>query len=147
MQKPETTTLVSTITSISTVVQTSTIVLTETTTFTTTISPNQTMPFIFIVKSDGRCAYSNEKNQLTFERKGEYVLLRYSQMTNIPCFRHLIENYVILKRNPPIVNITLGTEATSQYCIECIGLIETVLQIGPIPIGTDIIVNGLIVTT
>ena len=99
--------------------------------------------------SDGGCG-NLETPLLTLEKEKDregYVLLRYQEGANVPCYRHVIEKRVILEKWPPIIEITLKLESTSNVCIECIGIIETVLQIGPVPDGTEIVVNDLRVVT
>jgi hypothetical protein len=105
-----------------------------------TISRNE--PMITIVRSEGRCG-DLEKPLLSFEREGEYILLKYLESANVPCNRHIIDETVTLEKWPPIIEITLELESTSDVCIECIGTIETTLQVGPVPTGTEIVVNGL----
>ncbi len=105
----------------------------------------KTEPSISIVRSDGKCG-DLEKPLLAFEREGENVILRYLESANVPCYRHVIDKSVILERWPPIIDITLKLESTSDVCVECIGTIETVLRVGPVPDGTEITVNGLSVT-
>lgn len=98
---------------------------------------------ISIVSSDGMCG-DLENPLLTLEEGSEgYVLLRYLEPANIPCYRHVIDKSVILEKWPPIIEITLKLESTSDVCDQCIGIIETVLRVGPVPDGTEIVVNGL----
>jgi hypothetical protein len=99
-------------------------------------------PKVTIVSSNGRCG-DLENPLLTFERDGEYVLLRYLESANVPCYQHILDETVIFEKWPPTIEITLKLETTSDVCVECIGTIETILQVGPVPDGTEIIVNGL----
>jgi hypothetical protein len=98
---------------------------------------------ISIVSSEGRCG-NLESPLLTLEKESEgYVLLRYLEGANVPCYRHVIDKGDILEKWPPIIEITLKLESTSDVCVECIGIIETILRIGPVPDGTEIVVNDL----
>lgn len=126
-----------------TITCTTTQTITETTTYIVTTSTTQlTEPTITIVSSDGRCGDLDEP-LLTFTREGEYVLLRYLEATSVPCYRHVVVKSVVLERWPPIIDITLELESTSEVCVECVGIIETTLRVGLVPDGVEIVVNGL----
>ncbi len=100
-------------------------------------------PTISIVSSDGRCG-DLEEPFLTLDKDADgYVLLQYLESANVPCYRHVILEKVILERWPTIIKITLEFESTSEVCVECVGTIDTTLRVGPISEGTEIIVNDL----
>ena len=103
---------------------------------------SKTEPSISIVNSAGSCG-DLEKPLLAFERGGQYVFLRYFESAGVPCYRHVIDKSFILERFPLIINLTLKLESTSDTCVECIGVIETLLRVGPVSEGTEIVVNGL----
>jgi len=83
---------------------------------------------------------------LTFERDGEYVLLRYRESASVPCYRHVIVETLILDRLPPLIDVKLRLEPTSDICVECIGVIETTLRVGPVASRAEISVNNLRIT-
>lgn len=100
-------------------------------------------PNVTIINSTGRCG-DLEKPLLSFEREDDdYIILKYLESANVPCNRHNIKESIILERWPPQIEITLELESTSDVCVECIGTIETTLRVGPVPSGTEIVVNGL----
>jgi len=136
---------------------TTTSTVTMTTTLTTSVWWHSTTtgpaPFITVLGSRGTCGVLEEP-ELSYVRINNYVLLIYREQASVPCYRHVITSTAILERYPPIINITLELERTSDICIECIGVIETILRVGPLegpgapntfPDGTEIVVNGLTV--
>ncbi len=90
-----------------------------------------------------------EEPQISYIRVEDYVLVIYREQASVPCYRHVVAETKILERWPPIIDITLELERTSEICIEVIAVIESVLRVGPLdgpdamPDGTDIVVNGL----
>lgn len=108
----------------------------------TSLPDDQVNPSISILECNGSCGDILEPS-IEFEREGDLVILTYREPTSVPCFRHVIENTIIRERFPPSIDIELGLESTSDQCIECVGVVETIIRVGPIPIGTDVAVNGL----
>jgi len=137
----ESLTCTTTLTVTQTYTATSTVTTTQTYT-TTTLTTTTGEPFVRIISSEGSCG-GLESPSLSFERRGEYVLLTYAESAGVPCFRQIIEDVLILERYPPLVKITLRLQPTSDGCILCTGVVETVLEVGPVPTGTEIVVNGL----
>jgi len=134
------------------VTNTETITVTVTQTITTYVT---TPTNIVIEDSSGRCG-SQEKPKLEIVDKkpvnngeGYIVVIAYSEQTNVPCYRHVVENIYVSPRNPPVIVVNLKLEPTSEICIQCVGVVETLIRIGsagePIPEGTEIRVNGLAV--
>jgi len=136
-----------------TITKTSTVSVT--TTLTTSVWSHSTTtgpaPFVTVLESRGTCGVLEEP-KLSYVRVDNYVILIYREQASVPCYRHVITSTAILERYPPIINITLELERTSDICVECIGVIETILRVGPLegpgapntfPDGTDIVVNGL----
>jgi len=134
---------------------TTTTTITETITITVFTSATQTQAdkLVEIEKSAGRCGVL-EKPSLAIIKKekisdeGYIVWLSYKEGTSVPCFRHVIEGDIItLLIHPPIFKINLGLERTSDICVECVGVVETIIRVGsqnrPIPEGTKIEVNGI----
>ena len=50
---------------------------------------------------------------------------------------------LILLSISPTIDITLELESTSDACVECVGLIESRIRVGPVERGTEIVVNGI----
>ncbi len=106
-----------------------------------------------IVDSSGRCGVQEKPKLEIVDKKpvngggGYVVVVLYSEPTSVPCYRHVLDSMYVLKRYPPIVEISLRLEATSEICVECVGVVNTLIKIGssdnPIPEGTEIRVNGL----
>jgi len=132
---------------------TETITVTRIVTVTSITTPSA--GYASIIDSSGRCGTLEKPILKIVEKKpvneenGYVVTILYSEQTSVPCYRHVIENSYLLKRYPPIVEISLKLESTSDVCIECVGVVETLIKIGsrdnPIPEGTEIKVNGLVV--
>lgn len=77
------------------------------------------------------------------ERDGDYAIVTFQESAGVPCFRHVISQVIILERDPIIVDITLELESTAEFCVECVGLIESRIRIGPVERGIEIVVNGV----
>ncbi len=108
----------------------------------TSVPDDQVNPSISILECNGSCGDILEPS-IEFERDGDLVIITYREPTSVPCFRHVIEDTIIRERFPPSIDIELGLESTQDQCIECVGFVETIIQVGPIPAGTDVAVNGL----
>ncbi len=106
------------------------------------VPDDQVNPSISILECNGTCGDIREPS-LEFEREGDSVILTYREPTSVPCFRHVLEDTIIRERFPPSIDIELGLESTQDQCIECVGVVETIIRVGPIPAGTDVAVNGL----
>lgn len=106
------------------------------------VPDEQVNPSISILECNGSCGDLAE-HTIEFERVGDFVLLTYREPTSVPCFRHVVEDTVIRERFPPSIDIELGLESTDDQCIECVGVVQTIIRVGPIPVGTDVAVNGL----
>jgi len=140
---------------ISTATSTTTSTAIVTTTLTTSVWSRSTAtgpaPLVSVLGSRGACGVL-ETPEISYVRADDYVLVIYREQASVPCYRHVITRSVVLERWPPIIDISLNLERTSDICVECLGVIESVLRVGPlqgsdgamtIPNGTDIVVNGL----
>ena len=124
-----------------------TITVTTTETVTTTVGEGRIG--IEILSSRGMCD-SQEAPSLSIIRKdsigGEYfVVLSYREPTNDPCYTHTLADTIILEKYPPIVKINLKLERTADVCVKCLGVVETLIKIGPIPEGTEIEIGEVMV--
>ena len=99
-------------------------------------------PTVSILECDGRCGDLAEP-VLMLEREGDDAILTFQESAGVPCFRHVISQVFILERKPPIIDITLELESTSDACVECVGLIESRIRVGPVESGVEIVVNGV----
>lgn len=99
-------------------------------------------PIVSILECNGRCGDLAEP-VLMLERDGDDAILTFQESAGVPCFRHVISQVFILERKPPIIDITLELESTSDACIECVGLIESRIRVGPVERGVEIVVNGI----
>ena len=99
-------------------------------------------PTVSILECDGRCGDLAEP-VLMLERVGDDAIVTFQESAGVPCFRHVISQVFILERKPPIIDITLQLESTSDACVECVGLIESRIRVGPVERGTEIVVNGI----
>ncbi len=99
-------------------------------------------PTVSILECDGRCGDLAEP-VLMLERDGDDAIVTFQESAGVPCFRHVISQVFILERLPPIIDITLELESTSDACVECVGLIESRIRVGPVERGTEIVVNGI----
>ena len=145
------------ITSINNGCTTTTVTLTKTVTVTVYTTPSQRGymgDFVEIVESGGECGVQ-EMPTLSLVRKrevgegNEYVVwVAYREQARDPCNIHAVKgDVIILPIDPPIIRITLELQRTSEVCVQCVGVVETVIRIGspdyPIPAGTKIEINGL----
>ncbi|MCZ6647870.1 MAG: hypothetical protein O7B30_01305, partial [Thaumarchaeota archaeon] len=96
-------------------------------------------PTVSILECDGRCGDLAEP-VLMLERVGDDAIVTFQESAGVPCFRHVISQVFILERKPPIIDITLQLESTSDACVECVGLIESRIRVGPVERGTEIVV-------
>lgn len=117
----------------------------------TTTTPSAPFREFSVLESRGICG-TLEKPELSYVRVGDYVLLIYREQADSPCYRHTMPIVTELTIWPPIIVITLNLERTSDICVKCVGVIETILRVGPlrgpgnvttVPDGTKIDVNGL----
>ncbi len=99
-------------------------------------------PTVSILECDGRCGDLAEP-VLMLEREGDDAILTFQESAGVPCFRHVISQVFILERKPPIIDITLELESTSDACVACVGLIESRIRVGPVESGVEIVVNGV----
>ncbi len=99
-------------------------------------------PTVSILECDGRCGDLAEP-VLMLEMDGDDAILTFQESAGVPCFRHVISQVFILERKPPIIDITLELESTSDACVECVGLIESRIRVGPVESGVEIVVNGV----
>ena len=67
-----------------------------------------------------------------FERDGDDAIVTFQESAGILCFRHVISQVFIRERKPAIIDITLELESTSDACVECLGLIESRIRVGPV---------------
>ncbi len=122
---------------------------TYTTTVTKTVDRDGALG-ITIVESVGRCGQveSPSLKVVGIEKKGDglIVTLVYRESVPNPCYRHHVIESILTLSHPPTLYITLGLEATSEICIQCLGFVETKLQTDILPAGTKIVVNGLSIT-
>jgi len=97
---------------------------------------------VSILESAGRCgAGSSELSLVRYD--GEYVEVVFKEPANTPCYSHVIKGVKISRDLHPRIEISLELKKTSEVCIECLGIVETRLKIGPIERGSEIVVNGL----
>ena len=99
-------------------------------------------PTVSILECDGRCGGLAEP-VLMLERDGDDAILTFQESADVPCFRHVISQVFILERKPPIIDISLELESTSDACDDCVGLIESRIRVGPVERGVEIVVNGV----
>ncbi len=122
---------------------------TYTTTVTKTVDRDGALG-ITILESVGRCGQveSPSLEVVGIEQRGDgfIVTLVYRESVPNPCYRHHIIKSILTSSYPPTLYITLGLEATSEICIQCLGVIETKIQIDILPAGTVIVINGWKVT-
>ncbi len=97
---------------------------------------------VIILESRGNCG-SPVKALSLLGFDGEYAVIKFEESATVPCFRHVLQGIEVIPGNPTKVKITLKLEKTSDICIQCVGVIESELKIGPIKPGTEIIVNGV----
>ena len=135
--------------------------LTCTTTITKTVTITQTATttsdrsggadIVDVAGSLGSCGQVEVPSLEVVERfpsgDGFTVTLLYRENAPNPCNRHIVVESFLLESYPPQLHITLGLKATSEICIQCLGVIETIIQVRTVlPAGTVIVVNGLSIT-
>ena len=101
--------------------------------------PTSNQVSVEILKSQGKCGVSAaELSLMAFN--GDYALVRFREPATVPCFQHVIAG---VEYSPGKVRITLKLQRTSEICVQCVGVIETELRIGPVAPGTEITVNNM----
>ncbi|MDK2464298.1 MAG: hypothetical protein QI223_05960 [Candidatus Korarchaeota archaeon] len=94
-----------------------------------------------IVSSSGSCAVG-EGIGVAASVEGEYAFVTYREGGPNPCAFHVISS-VSVSASSRTVEVTLALERKPVICIQCVGVITTTLQIGPLePGGWTIVVNG-----
>jgi hypothetical protein len=125
---------------------TSTITITRT--VTTTGDGSGGADIVDVAESLGSCGEMERPSLKVVERfpsgDGFTVTLVYRENAPNPCNRHYVVESFFLTSHPPQLHITLGLKATSAVCIQCLGVVETVIKVRTVlPAGTVIVVNGL----
>gem|GEM_PF-1770021 len=132
--------------------------VTCTTTITNTITITKTVTSggpsgadVVIFQSWGSCGQVGRPSLELVKRvpsgDGFTVILVYRENAPNPCNRHYIVESFFLTSYPPQLHITLGLKATSETCIQCLGVIETMIEVRTsLPAWTVIVINGLSVT-
>jgi len=95
-----------------------------------------------VLNSTGRCG-GGEPELVLLGFDGQYAVIRFLEPTSNPCYRHVVESVRILQTEPATIIVKLRTEKTSEVCIQCTGIVETRLRLGPLKAGCEIEVNGL----
>ncbi len=94
-----------------------------------------------IVSSSGSCAVG-EGMGVEASAEGEYAFVTYREGGPNPCAFHVISS-VSVSASSRAVEVTLALERKPVICIQCVGVITTTLQIGPLEPGEwTIVVNG-----
>ena len=97
---------------------------------------------VVVLNSTGRCG-GGESELVLLSFDGQYAVIRFIEPTSNPCYRHVVESVRILQTEPATIIVKLRTEKTSEVCIQCTGIVETRLRLGPLKAGCEIEVNGL----
>lgn len=118
-----------------------------TTTTTSTVFYTGAVPFIQVVSSQGRCGSMDEAVLEVVEKElgsdGYVVTLLYREAVPNPCHQHRVVKAYFNDGNTPMLEITLEAVSTAETCIQCVGVVETLIQTGPLPIGAVVVVNGV----
>ncbi len=94
-----------------------------------------------IVSSSGSCAVG-EGRGITASVEGEYAFVTYREGGPNPCAFHVISS-VSVSASTRTVEVTLTLQRKAVICIQCVGVITTTLQIGPLEPGEwTIVING-----
>ncbi|MDK2464365.1 MAG: hypothetical protein QI223_06320, partial [Candidatus Korarchaeota archaeon] len=94
-----------------------------------------------IVSSSGSCAVG-EGRGVTTVVEGAYAFVTYREGGPNPCAFHVISS-VSVSASSRTVEVNLALERRPVICIQCVGVITTTLQIGPLEPGEwTIVING-----
>ncbi len=94
-----------------------------------------------IVKSVGSCRAALSEGFVAYTTD-HAVRIIYREGSPNPCYRHRVKSFTVDQGSREI-RIELELVRTEQICIQCLGSVETVLELNPAPEGEwTIIVNG-----
>ncbi len=94
-----------------------------------------------VIRSVGSCRAGSSEGFLAYTVDGA-VRIIYREGAPNPCYRHRVKSFTVdpVRRE---VLIELELVRTEQICIQCLGSVETVLELKPAPEGEwTIVVNG-----
>jgi len=97
---------------------------------------------VTILDSRGRCGEGEPAVRL-LESEGGYIVVGFEEPVANPCHRHVIREVEVVPGEPSKIIVKLKLEKTSEVCVQCLGIVETRLRIGPVEEGAVILVNGL----
>jgi hypothetical protein len=120
---------------------------TTTITKTVTATVNREETGVHVVESRGWCGVLEQPSLEIVEKipsgDGYIVTLVFRESASNPCHAHYLVESFMATSYPPRLYVTLGLKATAEVCVQCVGLVETVIRTDVLPAGTVIVVNGL----
>ena len=96
---------------------------------------------VSILESVGSCGGGDVGLSLVKYKEG-YAEILFREPANTPCHSHVIKNVKISQEGRVKVEIELELKKTAKVCVQCLGIIETRIRIGPLEKGSEIVVNG-----
>ncbi len=87
---------------------------------------------VFLNSTSGGCGFL-EGADLSLRAEGDRVIAVYRQGASNPCAQFYLKGYRISER---FVTIELGVVSTSEFCVECLGVLTAKMTIGPLSPGT-----------
>lgn len=93
-----------------------------------------------LISSHGKCGYQEEPS-LEVKVEGGFATATYRTGHANPCGRFTLSGYNLSGKR---IEVRLSLVDTASICIQCVGLIEAELRIGPLTPGSyELCVNGL----
>lgn len=93
-----------------------------------------------LISSTGRCGYQEEPS-LDVEVDGSFAIATFRLGHANPCGRFVLSGYSIEGNR---VEVKLSVIDTSEICVQCMGVIEAKLRIGPLSPGSyELCINNL----
>ncbi|MCS7103561.1 MAG: hypothetical protein NZ992_06750 [Candidatus Korarchaeum sp.] len=97
-------------------------------------------PVVELISSSGRCGYQEEPS-LIVKVEGNFAYANYSLSYANPCGRLVLSGYEMHGNR---ISVSLRIVDTSEICVQCIGVLEAELKIGPLQEGSyELCINKL----
>ncbi|MEM2290769.1 MAG: hypothetical protein QW711_03955 [Candidatus Korarchaeum sp.] len=97
-------------------------------------------PLVELLSSSGRCGYQEDPS-LRVRVEGSFAYANYSLGHANPCGRFVLSSYEISGSK---IRVNLRMVDIGEICVQCMGVIEAKLRIGPLAEGSyELCVNGL----